>query len=401
MLMENVRYSRAIEITSSYIKFAVGYVIKDVPHLLYYRKKPIQGIVSNGRIVNYDKLVEELQEFHSINDPSLDLRMEPNSVSLVLPSLGFKTFESTKASNVIASDDTIAPIDIENVMSLVLKEKCPQGNVIVDVVPDYYVADRQAYKEPPLGRKAESLTIRAKVYTLPSDLLNSFSQAVQDAGFRLLRSSVASYCASQLIKISQGYPESYVLLDMGSDLTTVSFVGKGAPYSSRFIKTGGNSISERISKEFNIPFEVANSLKERFGYDLSNHSFEMPLYNGDTLTGTRNRIYQKDLNRVIESYFDEYHNYLSVALKELGAAEGQTYGAYPIILIGGNTRLKGIGTLLARKLGARKLYAYLPNIIGARESEATNLLGMIVAEGKNKKSSLIENCRGVSSLRRE
>lgn len=399
--MENVRYSRAIEITSSYIKFAVGYVTKDVPHLLYYCKKPIDGIVSNGRIVNRDKLIEVLQEFHSINDPSLDLRMEPNSVSLVLPSLGFKTFESTKASNVVASDDTIAPVDVENVMSLIYKDNDSQGNMIVDVVPDFYVADRQAYKEPPLGRKGESLTVKAKVYTLPQDLVQSFSQAVQDAGFRLLRSGVAAYCASQLIKATQGYPETYVLLDMGSDLTTVSFVGKGVPYSSRFIKTGGNAITERISKEFGIPWEVANSLKERFGYDLSTHGFEMPLFNGESSFGTRNKIYQKDLNRVLESYFDEYHNYLYVALKELQAAEGQIYGTYPIVLIGGTSRLKGIGNLLASKLGARKLYAYSPNVIGARETEATNLLGMIVAEGKNKKSNLIENCRGVSSLRRE
>lgn len=401
MLMENVRYSRALEITSSYIKYAVGYVSNNVPHLLYYKKKPIHGIVSFGRIVNHDKLVEALNEFHNISDVPLDFKAEPNAVSLVLPSLGFKVFQCDKASRVVASDDAIAPVDVENVMSLIYKQVVEQGNTIVDVVPNYYVANRQAFKEPPLGVKSETLTIRAKVYTLPQDLLTDFSQVVQDAGFRVLRSGVASYCASQLIKLTPGYPESYVLFDMGADLTTASFIGKGEPYSSRFIKIGGASLSEKISKELSIPLEEANSIKEKFGYDLNAHQFETPLYTGTNENGIKIKIYQKDVNRVIEDYFNEFHNYLDVALKQLNASNGQEYGAYPILLTGGGSRLKGIGNLLAPNFGTRKMFAYLPNVIGGREASATNVLGMIVAEGKIKKSNLIENCRGVSSLRRE
>ncbi|HBN00503.1 MAG TPA: hypothetical protein DD384_04695, partial [Firmicutes bacterium] len=241
----------------------------------------------------------------------------------------------------------------------------------------------------------------AKVYTLPQDLLADFSQVVQDAGFRVLRSGVASYCASQLIKLTPGYPESYVLFDMGSDLTTVSFVGDGEPYSSRFIKTGGAFLSEKISKELGIPLEEANSIKERFGYDLATHQFETPLYMGTNENGIKIKIYQKDVNRVIEGYFNEFHNYLDVALKQLNASNGQDYGAYPILLTGGGSRLKGIGNLLAPSFGNRKMFAYLPNVVGGRDASMTNVLGMIVAEGKNRKSNLIENCRGVSSLRRE
>ncbi len=399
--MENVRYSRALEITSSYIKFAVGYVTNGAPHLLYYRKKPINGIVVNGRIVNHDKLVEELKEFHNINDASLNLSMEPDAVSLVLPSLGFKVGEIEKASALVGSDNTVAAVDVNNTMRLIKQEKVSQGNVIVDVVPVYYVAARKAYREPPLGIVSESITIKAKVYTLPSDLLTSFRQAVEDAEFRLLRSGVASYCASQLISATQGYPESYILFDIGSNLTTVTFIGKDEPYSSRFIKVGGNSLTEKISSELNVPYEIANELKEKYGYDSSTHKFETPLYSGAGVNGIKVKIYQKELNSVIEAFFKEYHNYLQVALKELNALSGETYGAYPILLSGGGSRLKGIGNLLASNLGPRKLYAFLPNVIGAREAEATNLLGMIVAEGKSKKSNLIENCRGVSSLRRE
>ena len=122
--------------------------------------------------------MEALNEFHNISDAPLDFKAEPNAVSLVLPSLGFKVFQCDKASRVVASDDAIAPVDVENVMSLIYKQVVEQGNTIVDVVPNYYVANRQAFKEPPLGVESETLTIRAKVYTLPQDLLTDFRQVV-------------------------------------------------------------------------------------------------------------------------------------------------------------------------------------------------------------------------------
>lgn len=401
MVMENVRYSRVLEITSSYIKFTVGYILKDTPKLLYYKKTPIKDLVVDGRIKDRQKLIEALEEFHSIEDPAFDIHMEPNAVSIVLPSVGFKVYQCDKATRVVGSDDTIAPVDVENVMMLINKQSVEQGNVIVDVVPDVYVANAHSYKEPPLGVKSEQLTAKTKVYTLPSDILASYKQVVEEAGFRVLRSAVAVFCASRTIQTEAVYPESYVLFDMGSDLTTVSFIGKNNPYMSRFSKFGGRPLSEKMAKDLNISFDLANELKEKYGYDKTEHKFETPLYAGLNLNGENVKIYQKDLNASIESYFANFQLIIKSALNELKAGEGQEYGSFPILITGGASRLKGIGNLLAPMLGGRRTYAYTPRIIGAREPEATNILGMIIAEGSNKKASFMDNYRGVSALRRE
>ncbi len=399
--MENVKYIRALEITSSAVKFAVGYVLKNVPCVLYYKQIPLSGVVKEGRIAAPDKLVEALQELHQIDDDELDLHMEPNAVSVVLPALGFKVFQTDKATNIVASDGVIAPVDVSNVMSLVNKQVVPQDNVIVDIVPEYFVANRQAYKEPPLGVKSDSITVRAKVYTLPEDLLDSYKKLVQDAGFRVLRTSVATYGASQLIKTNPGYPSNYLLMDLGADLTTISFIGNGNPYSSRFIKLGGNSLTETIAKRLRISFDTANELKETYGYDLTKHAFETPLYSGPDLNGSKVKYHQKDLNAAIEEFFGIFNNYLKVAFQQLSESKIPNFESYPVIITGGGSCLNGIGNLLAPGIGPRAIYAYIPSIIGARDPEATNLLGMIVAEGSHKKSNLVESYRGVSALSRE
>lgn len=399
--MENAKYSRSLEITSSSIKFAVGYVSKGAPHLLYYKKTPINGVISGGRIINRDKLVDILKDFHSIDDETMDLHIEPNSISLVIPSLGFKVFQCDKASKVIGEGDKVSPIDVKNVMMLVSKQTVEQGNVIVDVVPYRYVANSQLYKEPPLGVKCDALTVRTKVYTLPLELLNSYKMAVEDAGFRCLRTGISCFCAPQIIKAETGYPESYVLLDLGNDLSTISFIGNDEPYLSRFIKNGGRNLTEKIASELHLPYEMANSLKEKYGYNSSAHKFEMPIYDELNDLGQKAKVYQKDLNSIIEEFFKEFSAFLKVALKEISASEGDKYASYPIILTGGSSKLKGIEKLLSPIFGNRKIILYSPKVIGARDAEATNVLGMIVAEGVRRKTDFINENQGVSSLRRE
>ncbi len=402
--MENVRYSRVLEITSNYVKFAVGYVSKNVPHLLYYKKTPISGLVSDGRIVDHDKLVKVLSEFHSINDSALDLQMEPNAVSLVLPSLGVKVYEDVKASSIVGGEPNakISPVDVNNVLNLLKTAKIGEGSVLVDVVPSVYVANKNGYAEPPLGVVSKTLSIKAKIYTLPSDILNSFVKVVEDAGFRVLKNSIAVYCASQLIASNPKNPETYILLDIGSDLTTMSLIGKKETYLSRFIKSGGRALSERIARKFNIPFQIANDLKEKFGYDITAHKFETPVFVGVNNDNQKIKIYQRDINEVIKTYYDEFLKALQLSFDQLEFSQGQMYGSYPIIVTGGASRLRGLSTLFASAFGTREVRFFMPNVIGARDAGATNVLGMIIVESKQKKTTgSNDNYQGISSLSRE
>ncbi len=402
--MENVKNSRVLEITSSYVKFAVGYVSNNVPHLLYYKKVPINGLVSDGRIVNKEKLIEVLSGFRKIDDQASDIQMEPNGVSLILPSLGLKVFEEKQASATAnqGPNARIRQVDVTYVLNNLKSRQIADGSVLVEVVPSEYIANKISYKEPPLGVQASDLTIRGKLYTLPADILNSYRDVVTRAGFRILNSSVATYCASQLIAVSSKMPKSYILLDIGSSLTTMSLIGENETYLSRFIKSGGNEITNRIAQRFNIPLRIANDLKEKFGYDVSIHKFENPLYTGVDNNNNKVKICQSDLNQVIKEYFDEYLRALKISFNQLEFFEGQKYGVLPILITGGTSRIRGLLTLFSETFGKRNIRLFLPEVIGARDAGASNLLGMIVVESKQKKiSGPSDDYRGISSLSRE
>lgn len=394
----------SLELGTKNIKLAIGYSLKGSPVLLYYKKFPSVGLSQEAKIADSNLLSDTLKnEISKISDPATGFRLEPRDISLVLPPLGFGVYQISKATNVVGNDNIIANIDIQNVMSLVNKERLPDGSSIVDIVPDYFGAGGKKWANPPLGQQSGSISVFAKVHALPTGVISSYQKAVLDAGFRISRKSVSSYAASQLIACFGGYPESYTYVDIGHYFTTVSFVGRNSPLRSLYFRSAGLALSEKIASSLDIPLDVADKLKETYGYNPTNHLFEMPIYSKDNLDGTKRNIYQKDLDAAIKEHFDTYNRLLTNALARLKISKddnGQAYKSFPLIIGGGTSLLKGIDSLLDVSLDGQSIYRHIPNVVGARDPSAINVLGAIAAEGTYK-GSLEDNYRGVSPLSRE
>jgi cell division ATPase FtsA len=288
-------------------------------------------------------------------------------------------------------------------MSLVKKEPIPYGNVIVDIVPDAFIlSNGKAFANPPLGEKSDSLAVQAKVHTLPEKLLYDYKTTVEGAGFRVKRSCVASYCASQLIATDKTMPETYVYIDIGAHLTTLTFVGKTSPFGSLFFAEGSDELTLAIAEAFSVSLEDAKLLKEKYGYDPRGGKYQMPLIKSKDDDGKPTVYYQNNLNAVIENFFDTYDSLLSNAIVTLLSKTVNSDGLekIPLIFGGGGSLLYGLNSLLVSSIGKRPFYCYTPKVIGARDPSAINLLGLICAEGAYR-GTLEDNYHGVSTLSRD
>jgi len=400
--MENPKYTACLEITSDYAKFAVGNVLHNQPVILYYAKKPLKGGLVRGEIDNPKLIQDIIKGFLQIEDESLGLKINGTSVSIVVPPLGFQVYGYRTVTNVIASTSLIDKIDIANVMSLVKKEPIPFGNVIVDIVPDAFIlSNGKGYANPPLGEKSDSLAVQAKVHTLPEKMLYDYKSTVEGAGFRVKRACVASYCASQLIATDKTMPETYVYVDIGAHITTVSFIGKTSPFGSVFFAQGGDDLTAAIAEAFGVSLEDAALLKEKYGYDPRISKYQMPLIKSKDDDGKPTVYYQNNLNAVIENFFDTYDSYLNNGVTTLLSQKMVgDFSKTPLVFGGGGSLLYGLTSLLVSSVGKRPYYLYAPKVIGARDPGAINLLGLICAEGSYR-GTLEDNYHGVSTLSRD
>lgn len=393
----------ALEITDSKAKFAVGYALNKKPYLLYYKELPLQGLLERGSILDPKGLSKVLSAFGQIEDERMRLKLDTDDVSLVLPPLGFEVYQSSKSTNVVSVENLVDDLDISNVITLVRKESVPNGNLIVDIVPDCFILDNEkSYKNPPLKERSRTLTILAKIHTLPEKLVSSYQSVTQEANLRVRRMSVAPYCEAELIA-SEGEktPDSYFLLDMGESLSTVSLVGERMLYGTFVLPKGGMDLTKQLASRLNLSYEEAETLKIKYGFDKSQRRFEIPLSaNGKEYPESVNKA---AINEVIESFYEDYFLLVGNAIDSLVSKQGgnpSSYQKMPLLYTGGGSNLYGLSSLLKKSFPNRPLTQYVPSVLGARRPELTSLLGLILT-GSEYRGTLEDHYHGISSLTRK
>lgn len=393
------KLTACLEISSDAVKVLIGYELGGAPVVLYRTKKELPGLIKEGQITDPNSLIRALADLHTLNDEAARLRISVSEICFILPPIGLMVYESDKTTNVVAPNNEIAKIDIANVVSLVKKESIPGGNSIVDIIPDEFVLDDGSrYANPPLGIKSTSLTIKAKIHALPDNVSATYNRLVSQAGYRVKKASVSTYCIAELFKTYPDLPTSYILVDMGGRLTTASFIGEGSPYSSASFFSGGDDLTEEIAQAFDCTFATAEKLKCEYGYRDVIRAYDPALPLGDEDEG-KDEFHQRHLNEIIANHFEQYGAVLGNAISSLMARYGGKFDHLPIVFTGSASLLHGLPKFMEKALPGRPTYYPIPRSIGARDPGYTALLGLLLCSSKYT-GSLEDNYHGMSTVTR-
>lgn len=370
----------AVEINSRSIKLVIGYVLNGQVHLIYTVTKELPKVVDAGRIINYHALVDALRELTHISDSSVKLNLTLSNITLALPPFGLEVFQTKQVTNVLSDDATISDIDIKNAYSLVRKCHLPPETELADIIPTQYVLDQgRTFALPPIGQGSSTLQVQAKIHALPVHIINEYRKACEEAGFTVKKIVVSPTGTIDLLKDTYpSLPQDFLLVDIGSDITTVSLVGASELFLSRFFSWGGNNITKHVMDSFKMNSEEAEKAKILYGLDRRELNFDPIIYESTDENGLKTKHTVGDLNSIIMEELD-------VLSKELNAAidvifEGYSdpkYKRLPMVLIGGGSQLFGLQKYLEPKIPSDTLTIITPNILGARHSSYFNCLGMI------------------------
>ena len=385
-----------IQVTSTSIKLLIGYEKGGSPVAVYTREVPIPGIVKEGKIVDEAAFIEALKGVRNYEDPNIRTRVNIHECSLVLPPLGLQIYQNDKITNVVSSSNEVAKIDITNVVSLVKKEPVASGLQIVDIIPDVFILDSgERYSDPPLGKRSSSLAINAKIHAVSADVPTSLERLFTAAEIRISKKHVSTYCLSLLHASYPDLPTSYIMVDYGAKLTTVSLIGKGVPYCSSTFYMGSDDLTDAIAESLVISKEEAEKLKIERGYDTRKSSYNPHIGGG---AGT-SFFTQKELNAAIESHYESYGTMLTNAIAAMLSQYQGRLDKLPLIITGGGAGLYGLKDILGHLFPNRELHFARPRSLGAREYKYSALLGLLLACSRYR-GSLEDNYRGMGSVTR-
>ena len=374
----------AIELGSKKLKLVVGYEIDGKVYVLYTLTKPYGHSIEAGNFVDPNLVSQTIASVREFTDPAAKLKLNISDVILCIPPYGLGVYQTRQVTTVVTEDSKISNLDIKNIYALIRNSAYPLNDkALVDVVPESFTLDQgRIFARPPMGESSSTLTVSAKVQTLPRVLVDNYQTVLSNGGMVSRRNVVASLAATELISSYEGTPNSYILVDIGSNVTTVSFVGNKALYGSTFFNWGGDNITEKIIESFNINEADAEKYKIMYGIDNREMNFKAPICTTDDGTGTEVHHMNDELNAIIKGELDIFVRYLNEAVDAVVAQHDRAYRSFPMILVGGGAELNGLVSYITPKVLSETVEVITPKTLGARNPTFFNCLGMILTHAK-------------------
>lgn len=391
-----------IEITNSEVRLIIGDVIDGKPVISYRAERAIPGLISRGEITDPMTLSQIIASITTIQDKKNNKNYRVAEATVILPPSGLSVYQGDKTTNVVSSTSIIEKLDIQNVISLVQKEPIQGGSQIVDIVPDVFVIEGgRRMVEPPLGEKSNSLTLKSKVYTLPTHIIEQYRNVVEAANVHAKRLFISPYCLVELAKQSNEFPKDYFLVDMGSQMSSISLVGNNSLYSSLSFTLGGEDLVNHVKNELMIPYDDAKEIVELYGINERELTFR-PTIASTNVDGLETKYTPDDLNNVIIDFFvNFYFKQFDVAISNIiDVYKRDSLRNLPIIFTGGFSNLHGFDRLAKEKFASSQSLHFLESeAIGARGASCSALVGALVASSKYK-GSLSDQIARVAKVER-
>ena len=374
----------AIELGSKKLKLVVGYEIDGKVYVLYTLVKPYGHAIEAGAFVDPNKVSQTIESVREFTDPSAKLKLNITDVLLCIPPYGLGIYQTRQVTTVVTEDSKISNLDIKNIYALIRNSAYPLNDkALVDVIPESFTLDHgRIFARPPLGESSSTLTVSAKVQTLPKLLVDNYQNVLSNGGMISRRNVIAPLAATELIASYGDLPSNYILVDIGSSVTTVSFIGNNALYGSTFFNWGGDNITEKIIENFNINEADAEKYKIMYGIDNREMNFKAPICTTDDGTGHEVHHMNDELNAIIKGELDIFVNYLNDAVNAVVSQHDKSYRNFPMLLVGGGAELTGLVKYITPKVMSETVQVVSSRTLGARNPTFFNCLGMILTHSK-------------------
>lgn len=263
--------------------------------------------------------------------------------------LGFSPplhFFRSQGMAVLTSREVTKP-DLDLAVQTARAVPLPQQHTCLHSLPESFRVDNQEEVSNPLGLSGLRLETEICLVTVPEFYCRDIMKALKLLGYmpRSFFHNLVVY--GQNFTTSQQKQNGVCLCDIG-DTSTRGIVYVGGKISSMFcIPTGGSHFTSALADQFNIPFEEAESLKEKEGRLLFG-SYE----EGDSIEAENSSLYlsRRLFTQTLEKAVEHLLGKIKMELTRQGLLEKISSG---FLWTGGTANLPGFMELAGFYFGGR------------------------------------------------
>ncbi|MTI49036.1 cell division protein FtsA [Sporosalibacterium faouarense] len=258
--MDNIITS--IDLGTSKICVLIGQVDNNQLHVLGLGKSESNGI-KKGVVVDIEAAAKDIAR--AVEQAENMANVEIESVYINIPG-GYSKLLNNKGVIAISGDNSEIDIeDVNRVLNSATIVSIPQGEQIIDIIPNQYIVDGYDEIKDPIGMSGIRLEVDANIVTSSSTTSLNLIKSVNKAGLEVLGIVMEPLALSEAIITKDEMELGVCIVDIGAGNSDVSiFKGNKLIYSSA-IQVAGNHITNDISIGLRMPFDNSEEIKKHYG----------------------------------------------------------------------------------------------------------------------------------------
>jgi cell division protein FtsA len=236
-------------------------------------------------------------------------------------------------------DHLVRAEDIRRVLDIAQVSQIGADQRILHLIPRHYAVEGQDAVQNPIGMHAFKLESETHVITTSVSSVQDLVKCIRSVDVEVEDLVFAGLASSNAVLTEDDKQAGTILADIGGGTVEISVFKDGSIWHTAVIPAGGFQVTEDISVGLNLPFEVAEELKKKYGA-VPPVSDDKP--DNDTIIMSGQKISHKQLYDIIRARAEEL---LRLIIIDLPKDEKGVVVPGGLVLTGGGANLAGIDIL--------------------------------------------------------
>lgn len=356
------KYITTLEFTSTCIRLLVGYVYSSQVYVLHALESTRAHLVNN-HIVDIDEMALAVKEL--VHTAASNLGITIDSVVLGLPSTDMKVQAAKADTNTTDMNSVVQLFDGSNLISMIVKQcDLEEGKqCVIGVVPYEYSIGRPAqnFKAFPIGKHADSISMRADVEIGDALIVKTYREAVNKAGLKILMMVNVTNATTSYISSFRGSIKEYIFIDIDEESTTLGYSYDSRLFQADEFSFGKKSVVRHLMEKLSLSEAKANEYIDVYGIS-KDPDFEFTTAEGIKVSAIAEAI--KEAFKPMIEEIEQFYIAFSSSARNL------------FVLSGVGADIFGLDAYLTN-LFKNTVLVFTPVAFGARNKEYTHCLAML------------------------
>lgn len=270
------------------------------------------------------------------------------------------------------SGDLITSKDMTNSYKAGIRVNLMPNEEFVTVVPIDFKINGKTVMKDPKGFPGKKLMGRAMMVTTPKKNVYSVASIIESLGIEIVDISVGSIGDINCFRTENLDKSISAVINIGSDITTVSLYNKSIPAITKVIGAGGKDIDKDLAYMYKIDVSEARKIKESFALAHKKNADISDVYETVNVDNVKIKINQVSASEVVMSRINEI---LTLAKNELNDLTNKPIQY--IIVTGGTSNMLDFENCLHDVFPASASKGSV-KLVGVRNNKYSTAIGNII-----------------------